>query len=87
MMNQSFTSTKDSGKGNVQYSQSSLSVTEKHVRYSRHLSLQHKQKSSNGRPRLVIHTTVRSPKNKRRPTENKSAVSNSDLHSVRYFFF
>jgi hypothetical protein len=81
MINQSLSSTENSRKRNVRCSQPSSSGIEKHVRYSRHLSFQHQRTSSNGRFRLVIHTTIRSPKNNRRQIENTSAVSNTDLQA------
>jgi hypothetical protein len=87
MINQSLSSTENSRKRNVRCSQPSSSGIEKHVRYSRHLSFQHQRASSNGRARLVIHTTIRSPKNSRRQIENKSALPNSDLLSVRCLFY
>jgi len=85
MINRSLSSNEGLTTQNTRYLQASLPVTERHVRYSRHLSFQHRRTSLNLRSRLVIHTTIRSPKNNRRQTENKSAVSNSDLHSVRFF--
>ena len=81
MMPQSLSSTAGVIKRNIRYSQPSLSGIENHVRYSRHLSFQYKRTPSNKRLRLIIHTTIRSPKNNRHQKENKST------HSVRYYFF
>ncbi len=86
-MNQSFSSTEGLMKKNIRYSQPSLSGIEKHIHYSLHLSFQHKRIPSNGRSRLVIHVTIRSPKNNRRSKENKSIDLDHNLHSVRYFIY
>jgi hypothetical protein len=75
-------------KGNVLSTRTSVpQVTMNHARYSRHLSGSHTRIYSNGRPRIVIHATIRSPKSKRHSKENESIDPNKDLHSVRYFMY
>ncbi len=80
-MNQSMTSNEDFRKEKNRYSQPSLSG----VRYSRHLSIQHERMYLNGKSRLIIRVKTRSPERNRSSQENKSADTDRDLHSVRYF--
>jgi hypothetical protein len=87
MISQSLTPNEGLTKRNIRYSQSSVPSLERHVRYSRHLSFQHKRIPSNRRSRLVIHATIHSPTNNRRLKGSKSIDSDHELHSVRYFIY
>jgi hypothetical protein len=86
MFHQALSSVEGVIKENVRSSQLSVPQLVRHTRYSRHPSFQHERISTNRRSQIVIHTTIRSPKNSRRVKDNKSTKPDVDLHSVSYLF-
>jgi hypothetical protein len=87
MITPSLSSTHGLIKENFRYSLPSVTPMVSRVHYSRHLSLKPGTRSSNRKPRKIIHVTIRSPNDNRRSGENKSAHPTLDLRSVKNLFY